>query len=86
MKTPMADVIRRGFRSVGPTVVCSFMQVAGITNDHLVGCFRFKQCLLASERKDKNVVKDRAEDNKGDDIVASELSGAIEESSISEEL
>lgn len=38
------DLVRRGFRSVGPTVVYSFMQVAGITNDHLISCFRFHDC------------------------------------------
>ncbi|KAK9100209.1 hypothetical protein Scep_023639 [Stephania cephalantha] len=51
-KTPKADVIskdlvRRGFRSVGPTVIYSFMQVAGITNDHLFNCFRFDECIPA---------------------------------------
>lgn len=50
VKTPKADVIskdliRRGFRCVGPTVIYSFMQVAGITNDHLCSCFRFQECL-----------------------------------------
>lgn len=91
VKTPKADVIskdlvRRGFRSVGPTVVYSFMQVAGMTNDHLISCFRFQECLLASERKDKNVINYGVEDKKGDDIVGSELSSAMESSKISEEL
>ncbi|XP_031386133.1 uncharacterized protein LOC116199784 [Punica granatum] len=91
VKTPKADVIskdlvRRGFRSVGPTVIYSFMQVAGITNDHLINCYRFQECVLASESKDENEVKDGAEDKNGDEIVGSELPGAIEELSISEEL
>ncbi|KAK9130387.1 hypothetical protein Sjap_010874 [Stephania japonica] len=52
VKSPKADVIskdlvRRGFRSVGPTVIYSFMQVAGITNDHLINCFRFDECIPA---------------------------------------
>lgn len=42
------DLVRRGFRGVGPTVVYSFMQVAGITNDHLVTCFRFQDCIAAA--------------------------------------
>ncbi|XP_019167440.1 PREDICTED: uncharacterized protein LOC109163151 [Ipomoea nil] len=42
------DLVRRGFRGVGPTVVYSFMQVAGITNDHLVSCFRFHDCIAAA--------------------------------------
>lgn len=29
---------------MGPTVIYSFMQAAGLTNDHLVSCFRFEQC------------------------------------------
>ncbi|GMI91919.1 hypothetical protein like AT5G57970 [Hibiscus trionum] len=47
------DLIRRGFRSVGPTVVCSFMQVAGLTNDHLMSCFRFQECITGVEPKGK---------------------------------
>ncbi|XP_047068864.1 uncharacterized protein LOC124676894 [Lolium rigidum] len=38
------DLVRRGFRSVGPTVVYTFMQVTGMTNDHLVSCYRFAEC------------------------------------------
>ncbi|CAG7866905.1 unnamed protein product [Brassica rapa] len=38
------DLVRRGFRSVSPTVVYSFMQAAGLTNDHLIGCFRYQNC------------------------------------------
>ncbi|KAL1563847.1 DNA-3-methyladenine glycosylase I [Salvia divinorum] len=41
------DLVRRGFRGVGPTVVYSFMQVAGITNDHLISCFRYHDCINA---------------------------------------
>ncbi|ERN18697.1 hypothetical protein AMTRI_Chr12g239550 [Amborella trichopoda] len=57
VKTPKADVIskdlvKRGFRYVGPTVVYSFMQAAGITNDHLVSCFRFEECLSASDGRE----------------------------------
>ncbi|XP_075480007.1 uncharacterized protein LOC142520769 isoform X2 [Primulina tabacum] len=35
------DLMQRGFRCVGPTVVYSFMQMAGIANDHLLTCFRY---------------------------------------------
>ncbi|KAJ6846815.1 uncharacterized protein M6B38_283410 [Iris pallida] len=38
------DMVRRGFRLVGPTVVHSFMQAAGLTNDHLVSCPRHLHC------------------------------------------
>lgn len=42
------DLVRRGFRSVGPTVVYTFMQVSGMTNDHLISCYRFTECAAAS--------------------------------------
>ncbi|RWW89388.1 hypothetical protein BHE74_00001671 [Ensete ventricosum] len=53
VKSPKADVIskdlvKRGFRSVGPTVVYSFMQSSGLTNDHLISCFRFQECVAAA--------------------------------------
>jgi DNA-3-methyladenine glycosylase I len=37
------DLIRRGFRFVGPTICYAFMQSAGLVNDHLVTCFRHAQ-------------------------------------------
>ncbi|KAL2489452.1 DNA glycosylase superfamily protein [Forsythia ovata] len=40
------DLMRRGFCCVGPTIVYSFMQVAGIVNDHLTTCFRFNECSM----------------------------------------
>jgi len=35
------DLKRRGFRFVGPTTVYSFMQAAGLVNDHVVACERW---------------------------------------------
>jgi DNA-3-methyladenine glycosylase I len=35
------DLMRRGFRFVGPTICYAFMQAVGMTHDHLVGCFRY---------------------------------------------
>lgn len=35
-----ADLKKRGFKFLGPTTVYSFMQGIGMTNDHLVSCFR----------------------------------------------
>ncbi|CAA7020022.1 unnamed protein product [Microthlaspi erraticum] len=43
------DLVRRGFRSVSPTVIYSFMQTAGLTNDHLTSCFRHQDCLTKDE-------------------------------------
>ncbi len=34
------DLIRRGFRFVGPKICYAFMQSVGLVNDHIVGCFR----------------------------------------------
>jgi DNA-3-methyladenine glycosylase I len=34
------DMKRRGFRFVGPTVIYSFMQAAGLVDDHVADCFR----------------------------------------------
>ena len=36
------DLARRGFRFVGPTICYAFMQAAGLVNDHLVDCFRYR--------------------------------------------
>ena len=33
----------RGFRFVGPTICYAFMQSAGLVNDHLVSCFRYRE-------------------------------------------
>lgn len=35
-----ADMRRRGFGFVGPTVCYSHLQATGLVNDHLLGCFR----------------------------------------------
>lgn len=37
------DLKRRGFRFVGPTICYSHMQATGMVNDHLVGCFRYRE-------------------------------------------
>uniref|UniRef100_A0A453T4Z1 Uncharacterized protein n=1 Tax=Aegilops tauschii subsp. strangulata TaxID=200361 RepID=A0A453T4Z1_AEGTS len=68
VKSPKADMmskdmVRRGLRGVGPTVIYSFMQAAGLTNDHLVSCFRFKECKPSPTlgTSDANRVKTEAE-------------------------
>ncbi len=37
------DLKARGFTFVGPTIVYAFMQAVGMTNDHMVGCFRHEE-------------------------------------------
>jgi len=90
VKTPKADVIskdlvRRGFRGVGPTVIYSFMQVVGLTNDHLISCFRFQDCMAAAEGKEENVTKDDSQQKQCDHVMESDLSIAIDNLSLSSE-
>ncbi len=42
-KAMSKDLKRRGFRFVGPTVCYAFMQAAGLVNDHVVSCFRYRE-------------------------------------------
>ena len=35
------DLKKRGFKFVGPTIIYSFMQAVGMTNDHTTDCFRY---------------------------------------------
>lgn len=46
-KTPEAeamskDLLRRGFKFVGPTICYAFMQAVGMVNDHVTTCFRHR--------------------------------------------
>ena len=48
-KTEISDAIskdlrKRGFNFVGSTIMYAFMQATGMVNDHLVSCFRYKEC------------------------------------------
>jgi DNA-3-methyladenine glycosylase I len=54
-RTPLSeaiskDLVRRGFRFVGPTIVYAHLQATGMVNDHVVGCFRHAQ-LAAGARQ-----------------------------------
>lgn len=45
-KTPLAealskDLVKRGFRFVGPTIIYAHMQAVGMVNDHTTDCFRY---------------------------------------------
>lgn len=37
------DLLKRGFKFVGPTICYAFMQAVGMVNDHITECFRYKQ-------------------------------------------
>jgi len=45
------DLIKRGFRFVGPKICYAFMQSVGLVNDHTVGCFRSRKSRSALRRR-----------------------------------
>ena|SRR3990167_628073 len=42
-ETMSANLKKRGFAFVGPTICYAHMQATGMVNDHLVSCFRYQQ-------------------------------------------
>lgn len=42
------DLIRRGFKFVGSTVIYAHMQACGLVNDHLVDCWRYREVMKGS--------------------------------------
>lgn len=49
VKSPESDamskaLISRGFKFVGSTICYAFMQAAGMVNDHLTTCYKYKEC------------------------------------------
>jgi len=53
--TPLSDLIgkdlkARGFKFVGSTVIYSHMQATGMVNDHLVTCFRYRECAKQKQK------------------------------------
>lgn len=65
LRTPKAealsqDLMRRGLRGVGPTVIYAFMQAVGMANDHLVTCYRLEECSEACDGgHDNTLVKEQ---------------------------
>jgi len=43
------DLKKRGFKFVGTTICYAFMQAVGMVNDHVVGCFRYKELKRGAE-------------------------------------
>jgi DNA-3-methyladenine glycosylase I len=37
------DLVRRGFKFVGPTICYAHMQATGMVNDHTIDCFRYHE-------------------------------------------
>jgi DNA-3-methyladenine glycosylase I len=55
-RTPLSDEISadlkvRGFKFVGSTVIYSHMQATGMVNDHLVTCFRYRECASRAAKR-----------------------------------
>jgi DNA-3-methyladenine glycosylase I len=45
------DLVGRGFKFVGPTIVYAFMQAVGMVNDHLVKCHRHAECVALAKKR-----------------------------------
>jgi DNA-3-methyladenine glycosylase I len=48
-RTPLSDAVskdllKRGFKFVGSTIMYAHMQATGMVNDHAVDCFRYNEC------------------------------------------
>ncbi|TRZ74955.1 MAG: DNA-3-methyladenine glycosylase I [Bacteroidetes bacterium] len=43
------DLIKRGFKFAGSTICYSYMQAAGMVNDHLVHCSRYRELKMKNE-------------------------------------
>ncbi|MGI9291618.1 MAG: DNA-3-methyladenine glycosylase I [Gammaproteobacteria bacterium] len=38
------DLKKRGFKFVGSTIIYAHMQATGMINDHITGCYRYREC------------------------------------------
>jgi len=45
------DLKKRGFKFVGPTICYAHMQATGMVNDHIVGCYRYKEIKARREKQ-----------------------------------
>jgi len=44
------DLKQRGFKFVGSTIIYAHMQATGMVNDHVTGCFRYKECKALAKK------------------------------------
>ena len=47
------DLKKRGFTFVGSTICYAFMQAVGMVNDHVIGCYRYKELNPAPPRRSR---------------------------------
>ncbi|HUU05827.1 MAG TPA: DNA-3-methyladenine glycosylase I [Patescibacteria group bacterium] len=45
------DLVRRGFKFVGSTIMYALMQATGMVNDHLLDCFRYKELKIKKSKE-----------------------------------
>ena len=45
------DLKKRGFKFVGSTIIYAHMQATGMVNDHVVSCFRHKECAALAKKR-----------------------------------
>jgi DNA-3-methyladenine glycosylase I len=43
------DLRKRGFKFVGSTIMYAHMQATGLVNDHIVDCFRHRECAAMAD-------------------------------------
>ncbi len=44
------DMKKRGFKFVGSTIMYAHMQATGLVNDHVMTCFRYKDCKALAKK------------------------------------
>jgi len=54
--TPESDAMskalkQKGFNFVGSTICYAFMQASGMVNDHVIDCYRYKECAKLGKQK-----------------------------------
>jgi len=45
------DMKKRGFKFVGSTIMYAHMQATGMVNDHVVSCFRYRECTALAKKR-----------------------------------
>ena len=50
-KAVSKDLVGRGFKFVGPTIVYAFMQAVGMVNDHVTTCYRHAEVAKLAKRR-----------------------------------
>lgn len=48
------DLKKRGFVFIGPVIIYSYLQAAGLVNDHIIDCFRYNQIIEHTNTMSKN--------------------------------